>query len=879
MEDRDGLLRRGGLGACCLCVSWVMAGLLAAAGVAGAAEAAGAAQVTPVVAELDADEGMLQELEEIVVYGADGGLVEGLYAESELDEAAIASYGADTVGDLLAQVAPDVDNTEQGPIILINGRPTAGITSVNQLPADSVQSVQVLPPQAAAALGFEPTRRVINVVLKNSYRQRQVTGTVRGATAGRGRSGNGNFTLVSVDGNRFRNLSAYATRTRPLLEAHRGIQSQPLALPYDLVGNVVSWPMAGGDIDPALSAMTGYPVTVLGVPDGLGTPTLEDFMALANTANASDVSRFRTLVADTYGLGVNGNFSFQLPRNIFAYFTLNADMSHSVSRTGAPTALLHVPADSPYSPFSQDVAVARYLGAPLQQESDPVYVYLYGNVSGRLGRWQLTANLNYSWRHSESVTDRRVDIDELQAAIDAGLVNPFAPLPPELVDEVLVDNARSRNHNGSLQLQASTTVYKLPAGNATLSLRGELRDSSQSSRTTGTNSVTSHRSRRDELAFASLQVPILGKPLPQAFAWGAELSGSARDVTAVGTLYDYGYGMNWRLGTRMTLRVAVNHEKVAPQPELLTNPVIVIDDVRTYDFIRQETVLVRYITGGNPDLDVERRRTSRVGLTARPFASVDFNINADYQRTIGHDAASSLPAVSEDVQAAFPDRYRRDETGRLVEVDARLVSFARTETEQIRWGGNFRRAFGQRAAASPAPAQQRIVYSEVSGMNDLEGAGWRLNANFTHTWQLANRRLARAGLPEQDLLSGGAGSGTGQSRHNVQSRVGLAFNGTGLQLTVNWKSRSLITAGTAEDPNDIVFDPLLRIDLNAFTDLGMLFPSAGLLKGSRLTLGVENLFDAKQRVHDQTGATPLRYQPYLLNALGRTISLSLRKAF
>src|SRR5690606_14100141 len=184
------------------------------------------------------------------------------------------------------------------------------------------------------------------------------------------------------------------------------------------------------------SAMTGYPVTVLGVPDGLGTPTPEDFMALANTANASDVSRFRTLVADTYGLGVNGNFSFQLPRNIFAYFTLNADMSHSVSLTGAPTALLHVPADSPYSPFSQDVAVARYLGTPLQQESDPVYVYLYGNVSGRLGRWQLTANPNYSWRHSESVTDRRVDIDELQAAIDAGLVNPFAPLPPELVDEV-----------------------------------------------------------------------------------------------------------------------------------------------------------------------------------------------------------------------------------------------------------------------------------------------------------------------------------------------------------------------------------------------------------------------------------------------------------
>jgi iron complex outermembrane receptor protein len=102
---------------------------------------------------------------------------------------------------------------------------------------------------------------------------------------------------------------------------------------------------------------------------------------------------------------------------------------------------------------------------------------------------------------------------------------------------------------------------------------------------------------------------------------------------------------------------------------------------------------------------------------------------------------------------------------------------------------------------------------------------------------------------------------------------------TGLQLIANWKSRSRITAGSTEAPNDIIFDPFLRLDLNAFTNLGMAFPDAPALKGLRLALGVENLFDAMQHVHDQGGATPLRYQPYLLNALGRTVSLSLRKTF
>ncbi len=796
----------------------------------------------------------------------------------------MAAYGANTVGDLLAQVAPDVDNTEEGPVILINGRPANGISSVNELPSESVASIQVLPPQAAAALGYSPTRRVINVTLKNAYRQGLVNGTVRGATAGRGFSTQANFNLTRVDGNFFRNLSFRAAKTEPLLEAHRDVQTQPAGfIPYDLVGNVVSWPMAGGEVDPALSAMAGTPVTLLGVPVGTATPTLDDFMPRANLGNTSDLSRYRTLVQDQYSFGLNGNLSLPLPRNTFLNMNFNAERSESTGFTGAPTALLHVPATSPYSPFTTDVAVARHLGAPLRQTANPWFLNASVNVNTQLGRWRVMGSGSYTWRQTNSLIDRRLDTTALQAAIDAGTLNPFAPLPPELLADLMQDHARSRNHNAALQLQVAGTVYKLPAGNATLSFRGEARDSGQSSRTTGTTLIRSHRSRRDEMAFASLQVPLLGKPQPQSFGMGAELSGSARDVTAVGTLFDYGYGLNWRFGNRFTLRVAMNHEKVAPQPESLTNPLVTLDDFRTYDFVRQETVLVRYITGGNPDLDVEQRRGTRIGMTLRPLAATDLLVNAEFQRTIGRDAVSPLPAVSEDVQLAFPDRYRRDADGRLVEIDARLVSFARSETSQLRWGGNFRRTFGGARSAAPQTTQmvqgQPIIFLDGSGAEDLAGAGWRFNANVTHTWQLANRRLARAGLPEQDLLSGGAGSGTGQSRHSVQSRIGTAYNGTGLQATVNWKSRSRIVTGTSDARNTLVFDPLLRLDVSAFADLGTVFDSTGALKGSRVSLSVENLFDAKQRVHDDAGETPLRYQPYLLNALGRTVSLSLRKTF
>src|SRR5690348_4364625 len=108
--------------------------------------------------------------EEVVVYATDGKLITGMQAEAELDSAAVAAYGANTIGDLLTQLAPEVDNTEEGPIILVNGKPANGIRSVNDLPTEAIQSVQVLPPQAATALGYPPTRRVINVVLKQSFK-------------------------------------------------------------------------------------------------------------------------------------------------------------------------------------------------------------------------------------------------------------------------------------------------------------------------------------------------------------------------------------------------------------------------------------------------------------------------------------------------------------------------------------------------------------------------------------------------------------------------------------------------------------------------------------------------------------------------------------
>jgi hypothetical protein len=820
----------------------------------------------------------LQELEEVIVYGNDGRLITGMQAEAQLDAEGIAGYGANTIGELLSQIAPEVDNSEEGPVILVNGKPANGIRSVNDLPPESVQSVQVLPPQAATALGYAPTRRVINVVLKQQFKQGSANVTTRGATAGQGFNANGNFNLLKLNGNRLSNISFQASRTEPLLEAHRNIVSDPGVGRYDLVGNVLSYPATGAEIDPQLSALAGQPVTVLGIPVGISDPSLADLVSGANLANASDMGRYRTLLADQYSYGINMNMSRPLPRNSGFSFNLNAQRSESLSRSGATPVLLTLPASSPFSPFSRDVSIARYLGEPLRQESDPTNLNFSGNLNTQRGKWRMSLDTSFAWRSSTTLSDRRVNATPLQDAILAGTLNPFEPIPDEYLDEVLRDRARSRGYNGSAQLQAMGTPFVLPAGNANASLRLSWVENRQKSTTTGTNNVRSDRTRQDQLAFGSLQLPLLGSAQARnKSALGGEVSATARRVTASGTLLDYNYGLNWRMGTRFTLRGDIGQQKIAPQPQALTDPVVTLDGYRAYDFIRDETVLVRYITGGNPYLDVERRRTTRISGTLRPFVPVDLTLNAEYMRTRGRDAVSSLPPVSEEVQAAFPDRYRRDIDGRLIEIDARLVSFARSQNEQIRWGGNFRRAFGvPKTPAAPTGGIQIIMADDAM---DLSGAGWRLSGNFTHTWLLSSTRLARAGLPEVDLLSGGTSGYSAASRHNVQGRLGLARNGTGLQSNWNWKSASTISGGTASAPNNIEFDSFLRIDVSAFSNLDTLFPGKPLLKGVRVTLAVDNLLDSKQRVTDQNGDTPLRYQPYLLNPTGRVIGLSLRKNF
>ena len=64
-----------------------------------------------------------------------------------------------------------------------------------------------------------------------------------------------------------------------------------------------------------------------------------------------------------------------------------------------------------------------------------------------------------------------------------------------------------------------------------------------------------------------------------------------------------------------------------------------------------------------------------------------------------------------------------------------------------------------------------------------------------------------------------------------------------------------------------------------FFILPKLIEKLPFLKGSRLRLSFDNLFDAQRRITDANGVVPLNYQPGYIDPLGRYIELEWRKTF
>ncbi|MBD7940737.1 TonB-dependent receptor [Brevundimonas guildfordensis] len=885
-------------------------------------QSAPAQTATPVPQqEVEADTYDLGTLE--VVTTARRGAALGDYEpELTLDEEQIKAYGASSIEELMTLLEPVTRSSRGGsPVFLVNGRRISGFREIRGIPPEAIERTEILPEETALSYGYSADQRVVNFVLKADFRSVTMQATAR-------RPDQGGRTLTDLESNVLRiagkqrwTLDLEYERDTPLFETERNIVRD--GTPFDLMGNVTS--PGGGEIDPALSALLGQSVTTASVGAGAaGGASLADFGVGPRT---DDLTAYRTLSPKRENSSISGSLVRDLNQTMSLTLSGELEDTSRFSYLGLPGLSLALPSTSPYSPFASDVLLYRYVDAPgaLGRQTDTLAGELGFLVDGYLGDWRWTVNGGYDRSETKTRTGRGLNDDALQAGVTAGTIDPFGDLGQLPTNPF--DTARSISSKSSIEGVINGTAWEGPAGSLTSTFKVGFDSQSLDSETLRFSeqeqaSVFSERSLSRDRTSASgnFNLPIASRDREVLGALGdlsANLNLAYEDLSDFGGLSAYTVGLNWSPWEPVNFNASWADEQKAPSMAQLNGPTLSTPNVPVYDFATGQSVTITRIEGGNPNLSEETKRVLKLGVNLTPLKDKDLRLTANYTRTETEGSIASFPTITPELEAALPERFTRDLDGNLLSIDARPLNFQKAEQQELRWGLNFSTAFGKPDPAAmarmnarnggqrgpggggavtrveggpPAGGRQRAGGSSSGGMR-MQGGGrgrgggmmpgqGRFNISLYHTYRIQDEITIRDGLPVLDLLDGAAiGARGGQSRNEVQLQMGAFKSGMGGFLNANWKESTRINGGSSPD-DDLSFSDLTTVNLNLFADLSSrenLVSRYPWLKGTRVSLGVENIFDQRLDVRDGLGNTPLSYQPDYLDPMGRTFRISLRK--
>jgi iron complex outermembrane recepter protein len=797
----------------------------------------------------DPDAELDEEGEEIVITGQRqrGAVIGDIQPEVQFDRREIRALGAGSLSELLEAIAPQTSSGRGrdggSPVVLLNGRRISGFREIRDIPPEAIVRIDVMPEEVALKYGYRADQKVVNFVLRrrfDAYTAEVQTGI---ATAGGRESYGAELNYLQINQAGRINLGAEFRRAEPLFESERDIiQAEPVA--------------------------------------------------------GIELGRYRTLLPRTDQLELSGTINRAVSETVSATLNASLDVNSSTAFLGLPRPSLTPPG--------------------LRRESDTRSGHVGLSVNGAIQPWQwtLTGNLDRNASESETQTN-------------AG-----------------TDRSRSVSQIGNAELLMNGPLFDLPGGGVTAAARAgfDARGLTSQSLRGGIFTVR-ELARTREHAQVNIDIPIANRRRAALTALGnlsANLNAEVEHLSDFGTLRTLGAGLNWSPISEVSLIASVTDEDGAPSMQQLGDPEQRTPGVRVFDFVRGETVEVIRVDGGNPALVADNRRVWKLGATVRPLSEKDLTLTANYTSSRIVNAISGFPAATAEIEAAFPERFQRDEDGRLLLIDTRPVNFARAERSELRWGlnltlpigpqpqpGQGRGRFGRGgqgapgapgAGGAPAPGAGQAQPAEGQPAPPAQGergprgeGGWRgggggggrggfgggrggfgggrgggagrLQLALYHTWHFTDSVLIRPGVPELDFLGGSAGSSRGGSpRHELEFQGGLFKNGLGARLTANWQSGTKVLGGPLPGGgtgDDLFFDDFATVNLRLFADLGMqsFARDRPFLRGMRVSLSIDNLFDARQQVRDRLGTVPLSYQPGYLDPLGRSVRLSVRKLF
>ena len=837
-------------------------------------------------ASVSSDTDDVRQLNTVVVTGSRvRGRARGEFAPTfELSEDEISSFAAGDLSELLESLTPLLGGasgaSQERPLILLNGKRISGFREIRSYPPEALIRVDVLPPETGLEYGVQTTQSVINFVLKTSFQKATAELGSRALTDGGQEQGEGKINWLRTDGDVRLSVDLSYTKQTELLESDRDIQASHTLL-GDSVGNVTGIPN-GAEIDPALSSIAGETVTIAGAPAiAADQPvSLSDFNS--NTPNITDQSPFRTLMPESESLSLRASLSNTIFEDVSA--TLNGDLSYSQSTSlrGLPSGTLLLTSSSSFSPFNSDVFVERAFTelGPLEQESENVAASLGVSLNGYFDDWNWSFNGDYRHTTGDNSSQTGIDVSSLQATVDDGSANPFGQIDQADVDPVYVaSNFSSDSFTSNFTL--SNAPFSVPAGPVRLTLNGSASHTDQtSSRAESQADIKSSLTSGAATLTASVPIMVEGKtpaPIGDLSLFANVGVNAQEDVEPTNR---YNLGLNWRPQEQLQVNLSFERAEAAAGLDSSDVPIVRTFNNRVFDFATNETLDdVTIVTGGRTELKDGVNQNFRVNVGYQAAFLQGLRIGAQYNDRRTENEISSFPDLTPSTEAAFPDRFVRDTSGRLIEIDSRPVNYDERRSRTFGYNLNFRKVFGAGEAnrGSMGPGQNSRPRSfDPAAMRQRQN-GTSLGLSFSHNYVLESSLTIAPELPTLDLLSGDSVSSSGLARHNVNAQARFSHKQFTGVLDYRWQSSRQTNTGTGS----LNFSDLGKFNLRTVWRLsdGATGAEKPFFSNSRVELNIDNLFNERQEVVDEAGVTPLGFQPDLLDPLGRTVSLSFRTQF
>ncbi len=848
---------------------------------------------------------------EIVVAGQKprGSVIGDIAPEVTFNAGDVRALGVSSVTELLEELAPQTESAGGGaPVVLLEGRRIASFREVGTIPTEAIQRVEILPEEVALKYGYSANQKVVNIILRQRFRAFAVEGGGKLGTQGDGLGVNTKGDFLAIRRGERVNIDANYSHANPITEAQRGLATsggdgnnrtlRPESEALTLTGTWAKplshvWiaTLNGEATTTDTQALRGSAVPNVTIPGGSpyasGTadetflPTVDGLSPLRNSNSTQTGHLGLTLNGTTqkWQWSVIGNYDHSDTRSIQQRPLNLADYAAAVA-AGDPLADPSLPVAGEFLDFlpvnqtrnSTDSAELNLVAttSPLQLPAGAVNTTM--KLGGNLDRSDGTVTrLGIS-----QPTSVGRDQGEASINIDIPLSSRAVPLFPGAGRISLNANAAVRQIGdfGTLRTFGGGLTWNPTSQFSLIASYRDDQNAPTAAQLGGAVITTANVDIFDYTRGESVRVTAVTGGNPDLKAAGMRnfrLGGTFR-LNDPNITLNLDYNRTWQRN-QVTALPGATPAVVAAFPERFARDAdgeLVAVDLRPINIasedksqLRMGITFTKSLKTPQSQIDAMResmRKRFPNGFPGRPGGDNDAPPPPPGEGDTAAAGRDAPGGASPDAAASAPGNSGGTEAG---------GGEGRSGGEGRGPGGG---GFGGRGGFGGG------------GFGGGGGRGGRLTFSLYHTWVFSDRVVLREGQPEIDLLDGGTigASSGGTPRHKLELQSGYSQSGLGLRLTGSWQSGTTVDGVDGYPTTQLRFEDFAKFDLRLFADLGQqpkLVDKIPFLRGARVTFSVANLFDARQKVRDGNGNTPLAYSPYYLDPVGRAFQITFRKLF